>query len=150
MLRKKLKLSGFKKKLQDKIPQQVSELFQDFLLFASLYLLVIIFRYFFETGCPIRFITGIPCLGCGMTRALTAILRFDFYQAFQYHPLIFLMPIFIFRYAYLKLKCKSINRLIYIMSALFIITYIVRVATKNPVVDISFKDSLIYKLYELF
>ena len=43
--------------------------------------------------CPIRFLTGISCPGCGMTRALLSALRFDFQAAFFYHTLwIFLVP----------------------------------------------------------
>lgn len=38
-------------------------------------------------GCPIKFLTGISCPGCGMTRALVSALRLDFRQAFSYHPL---------------------------------------------------------------
>ena len=35
---------------------------------------------------------GIPCPGCGMTRALLSVLRFDFAAAFHFHPLIYAMP----------------------------------------------------------
>ncbi|MCL2664432.1 MAG: DUF2752 domain-containing protein [Defluviitaleaceae bacterium] len=41
-------------------------------------------------GCPIRFVTGLPCPGCGMTRAALALARLDFAGAFFMHPLIFL------------------------------------------------------------
>lgn len=37
--------------------------------------------------CPIRFVTGVSCAGCGMSRAWLALLRLDFAQAFRYHPL---------------------------------------------------------------
>lgn len=42
--------------------------------------------------CPIRFLTGISCAGCGMSRAWLALLRLDIKAAFRYHPL-FLLPI---------------------------------------------------------
>lgn len=38
-------------------------------------------------GCPIKFLTGISCPGCGMTRAYIALLHLDFKDAFYYHPL---------------------------------------------------------------
>lgn len=43
-------------------------------------------------GCPIRFVTGISCAGCGMTRAWLSVLSLDFSDAFYYHPLWPLVP----------------------------------------------------------
>ena len=44
-------------------------------------------------SCPIKFVTGISCAGCGMTRAWKVLLfHGDFRQAFYYHPL-FLLPV---------------------------------------------------------
>ena len=40
--------------------------------------------------CPILFLTGISCAGCGMSRAWMALLRLDVSAAFQYHPLFWL------------------------------------------------------------
>ncbi|MBQ1473595.1 MAG: DUF2752 domain-containing protein [Lachnospiraceae bacterium] len=50
---------------------------------------------FFVTGigCPIKFLTGVSCAGCGMTRAWWYFLHGDLRRAFFYHPL-FLLPIF--------------------------------------------------------
>lgn len=36
--------------------------------------------------CPSRALLGLPCPGCGMTRALAALLRGDFAAAFAFHP----------------------------------------------------------------
>jgi uncharacterized membrane protein len=41
----------------------------------------------FVLGCPFKWITGIPCPGCGMTHAFLAAAQFDFANAFLYHPL---------------------------------------------------------------
>lgn len=46
----------------------------------------------FVTGCPLRAVTGIPCPGCGMTRAYLSLLRGDWQAAWQYHPLFWLVP----------------------------------------------------------
>ena len=40
-------------------------------------------------GCPIKYLTGISCAGCGMTRAWRCVLKLDFARAFSYHPLLF-------------------------------------------------------------
>lgn len=46
--------------------------------------------------CIFRRITGYPCPGCGMSRACLAALQFKFDEAFEYHPLFFLVPIMLF------------------------------------------------------
>ncbi|MGM9616729.1 DUF2752 domain-containing protein [Butyricicoccus sp.] len=43
-------------------------------------------------GCPIKNLTGIPCLTCGMSRAWKCILLFQFREAVGYHPLFWLAP----------------------------------------------------------
>lgn len=49
--------------------------------------------YLLDIGCIFRLMTGIPCPGCGMTRAWLAALRLDFAAAFAYHPLFWVVPI---------------------------------------------------------
>lgn len=50
-----------------------------------------------DAGCPFRHLTGIPCPGCGMTRAYLSALRLDFAGAFRMHPLWPLpVPLFLF------------------------------------------------------
>ena len=43
-------------------------------------------------GCPIRFVTGISCPGCGLTSAWLAALHLQFDVAMAYHPLFWLVP----------------------------------------------------------
>ena len=43
-------------------------------------------------GCVFLYLFGIPCPGCGMTRALRSLLRLDLVSAFRFHPLVFAMP----------------------------------------------------------
>jgi hypothetical protein len=40
--------------------------------------------------CPTAAIFGIPCPGCGLTRATLALFRGDFSTALHFHPLVFL------------------------------------------------------------
>lgn len=49
--------------------------------------------YLFKIPCPIFNITGIRCFGCGMTHALTAMLKLDFAAAFKYHIMFWSVPI---------------------------------------------------------
>lgn len=41
--------------------------------------------------CPIKFLTGVSCAGCGMSRAWKTFLLGDFIGAFSYHPLFLLV-----------------------------------------------------------
>lgn len=45
----------------------------------------------FNFNCWFRENFNIYCPGCGGTRMVKAILKFDFYQAFRYNPLIFMI-----------------------------------------------------------
>ncbi len=38
-------------------------------------------------SCPLRALAGIPCPGCGLTRALVAALRGDLAASLRFHPL---------------------------------------------------------------
>lgn len=72
-------------------------------LLLPVVLIIGIFTYFADPTdgpiipCVFNKITGFYCPGCGMTRAVHSILRFDFYQALRFNALIFIIsPIFIF------------------------------------------------------
>jgi hypothetical protein len=67
-------------------------------------------------GCPFRLITGIPCPGCGMTHAFLAAFRFDFTEAFRWHPLFPLVMLMIVGYGICLVvsfarRCDGIRRI---------------------------------------
>jgi hypothetical protein len=41
--------------------------------------------------CPMAGLLGIPCPGCGLTRATLALLRGDVADAYHFHPLVFVL-----------------------------------------------------------
>lgn len=63
------------------------------IVFTLAYILIVIIFYFTGIGCIFQKLFGIACPGCGMTRALASVLRLDFAAAFNYHPMVFSLPI---------------------------------------------------------
>lgn len=110
----------------------------------------VIAAFYLTFGCPIRYFTGIACPGCGMSRALFALLQFDFALAYEMHPLVFLMPVAAAVYLLRRrLPKKAISALC--ISALVLLTaaYIVRLNGQSNVVYADFENGLIYKIYDL-
>lgn len=107
--------------------------------------IVLVMALYKYMGCPIRFFTGAPCPGCGMTRAVIAVLKFDFKGAYQNHPLIILMPL-------IGLWClksshfgKRTNYIITCVALMiFAVCYIVRIFNGELTVNVS--DGLVFKL----
>jgi hypothetical protein len=61
--------------------------------------------------CVFHELTGLYCPGCGMTRAVLALLRLDVYQAFRYNTLLFfLLPMYVlYQLAIMKKMRRSSN-----------------------------------------
>lgn len=103
--------------------------------------------------CPFLYFFGIPCPGCGMTRALIAAARLDFKEAFYYHPLFFVV---IIAAVYMLLKLtgrisiskKAENNLLKAICILFITVYIIRVLTGSKIVSADFSHSVIYRIFK--
>ena len=55
-------------------------------------------RFSFYIPCLFHKITHLYCPGCGITRMILSILKLNFYQAFRYNPLLFIMMPFIILY----------------------------------------------------
>ena len=57
------------------------------ILFLTVLLLYILVLNLFEIGCPLRYLFGVSCPGCGGSRAIMALFRWDIEGYFYYHPL---------------------------------------------------------------
>ena len=130
---------------------------------VAAFLLVVLLYVFFHVagiGCPIRFVTGISCPGCGMTRAYIALLHFDLAQATFFHPLWPLPMIFVLLYAlcaYLKRKGINfkhedaiINAYAFVNIVAFLTVYFVRIVylRSDPVVFAPYEGA-IFKVLSL-
>ena len=56
-------------------------------------LFYVIISMLLEIGCILRRLTGVPCPGCGMTRALLCAAQLRFADAFRYHLMVWSVPI---------------------------------------------------------
>lgn len=92
------------------------------------------YRFNFSVPCIFHKITGLYCPGCGITRMLFSIIRLDFYQAFRYNPLVFIMLLLYILYKFLssvvelcfKRKIKIPKHIYYIILIIVILFGIVR------------------------
>lgn len=119
------------------------------LVFIILVILIYGILQVFGITCPIKFITGVSCPGCGMTRAYLSLLRLDFKSAYYYHPL-FVLPalgliIYIFRDKFSK---KFLRRLEIFFVLVFLIVYVFRMMDPNDIIVV-FRpyESIFYKIF---
>ena len=98
------------------------------LLVCAAFMVSVIILYASGIGCMWRYFFGIRCLGCGMTSAYLALMRFDIRAAFRCHPMFWSVPIILWYILFdgNPLKNKLINNaLIACIGAGFLISYIV-------------------------
>lgn len=107
-------------------PQQKKDLLSAVCAILAVGLLYL-FYHVTGVGCPLHFLTGVNCPGCGMTRACTALLRLQFAEAWHYHPLVYSLPfallIFLLRK---KMSPKLYHVFVFTFIALFVTIYLVR------------------------
>ena len=123
------------KQLKEKLP------------FPLILIFILIAPFYLTIGCPIQFLTGISCFGCGMSRAAIALLQLDFATAFKMHPMIFIMPfvalVILFRK---KIPKKVLNGLFIIGAVLMAGTYIFRLIAGSDVIYVNPESGFIYKI----
>lgn len=93
----------------------------EILVVAALVILGAGFFHLVGVGCPIKFVTGVSCPGCGMTRAWLEALQGNLDVALAYHPLFWSVPVV------LVLGCVpslETNRAAQVVLAAFIVAFI--------------------------
>ena len=85
--------------------------------------------------CPILFLSGISCAGCGMSRAWLSLLKGDLTTAASYHPLFWIPPLAVFIWFFRKsLPRRVVMLLIWACCALFFAVYAARLADPGDMV----------------
>ncbi len=70
------------------------EFYYKLAILAGVALFAILLRLL-DISCPILVLTGMPCIGCGMTRAVLCLLRLDLAAALALHPMVWSLPVLV-------------------------------------------------------
>lgn len=101
--------------------------------------------------CPFRYIFGVSCPGCGMTRALVAAVFSDLETAFGFHPL---FPLLVPAALWIGLRAcgllhmprKRETAYILAFAGVFILVYLVRLLCGDPVIAPDPQSGLLFRL----
>ena len=85
-----------------------------------------------------QYLTGVPCPGCGLSRALAALLRLDFWTALRFHPMVFVLPPVVLYVLFGKkplFGSKNLERmLLWSVIVLDIAIWMIRLALHDPLI----------------
>lgn len=109
---------------------------------------VYLFFHLSGIGCPIQFVTGISCPGCGMTRALVSAVCLDIEAAFAYHPMwVAVLPTaVVLTVLKIKHKDKAALAVLAVFATALIATYAVRLILPDSTVVFEPENGYIYRL----
>lgn len=69
---------------------------------AAVLACLILFALIFHDVCPVQILYGLPCPGCGLTRAGVLLLTGHFAAAFSMHPFIYVWLLFLLYLAFCR------------------------------------------------
>lgn len=116
-------------------------------------LAIVLTIIFFLYKCPFWYILGVPCPGCGMTRAFKSVLMLDFERAFSYHPL-WPMVILLFIgwildfFKVIQVKYETKQKILFIACLLLVLVYILRFIYGSEIVCIDIQKGLLYQIVQ--
>ena len=90
------------------IVKSILKRYRDKILLAIAVIAIYVVMFLVGITCPIKYLTGISCPGCGMSRACMSALRMDFSSAFYYHPLWIALPFAATLLIAFKMKKKAL------------------------------------------
>lgn len=121
------------KKVWERIWKDICDYKVVIVIFAIYYMVV---HMLFQAFCPAILLTGFPCAGCGMTRAVLCIVSGQFARAWNLNPMAF--PVLLFgvyclcmRYIAGK-RVKGFKVGICILAVCMLLVYIYRMCTIFP------------------
>lgn len=96
---------------------------------------IIIASLFSSTICVLKNVTGLPCPGCGLTRAYLSLFHGDISKAFRYHPLFLLPAILLILLIYNKVRINKFiinEKLVIGFIIIFLVIYALRMIILFP------------------
>ena len=95
------------------------------LIITAYFIVAYTLMKYFNITCVFLEFVGIPCPGCGMTRAFISLMKLDFYSALKYNAVIFFMP-YVFAYILFDFKHKIHNVLLSIIGIISVVNWIIK------------------------
>ena len=102
-------------------------------------------------GCPFRWLTGIPCAGCGMSRALVLLLTGKLRAALSMHPMVLFLPVGTALWLADRVFPERIPGSLFkggetVLVSVFLIVYAVRIFYDDPAVRIDITGGVLWKM----
>lgn len=121
-----------------------------------LFIYTVVVNLVFHAFCPLVIFCGLPCPGCGITRAAVCIVTGRWRQAWRLNPVIFPIVLTALYFAWnrylLGIRAKGIKWCLMLDAALLIIIYLVRMylyfPDREPYVYV--EDNVLARLRELY
>lgn len=122
--------------------------------FSALFTVVLLYAAMQSVGitCPIKYLTGVSCAGCGMTRAYLSFLCLNLSEAIYYHPLFFLPPIFLLVYIRREKIGENIyHTVLFLMVFAFLAVYLYRMLDNDGTVLVCKpEEGFLFRLINIF
>lgn len=103
---------------------------------AALLLYTVVVNLVFHAFCPLVIFCGLPCPGCGVTRATVCFLAGRWQQAWQLNPVIFPIMITAVYFAWNRYfrgrKAKGLKGCLALIAVLLVSVYLVRMSMYFP------------------
>lgn len=123
------------------------------LVFTALYF--VFAKLLFNQICPSKIFFGLPCPGCGMSRALFLFFTFHPIKAFFMHPLfvfvILLVVVFVVMRYFLFVSVSKLKMPVVVLMISAIILFVIRIILYFPDVEpvVLYKNSILEQLIEI-
>ena len=130
--------------------KEILRRYQDLILSVVVLAVYVGLSFVLPVKCLIRWLTGISCPGCGITRALFAVCQLDFAAAWQFNPMIFyLIPMVpVLLVAYLRKAKKLTDVLLCITAGVMVVVYLYRLLVlHSPVLEVEPANGFITGLF---
>ena len=119
---------------------------------AAVMAVAVLYGVMFSLGitCPIKFLFGISCPGCGMTRAIFSAVTLDFSRAFYYHPLwVGVIPAGVTLFLLSKFKKQRAFKIVGVVCILVMLAvYVYRLMGDGSIVVFEWSEGVIFKAFE--